>query len=122
MSESYAITDIDGYASVMRQTAAQEYSYDDNENLDEYITIAETHTIIGEHIIGYDEQNRPMISEEIHSQIFEKICAWIFNIGLSKLAGSNRIECAWCNESNQMIFWTSEIAQNDSKANIRNKD
>lgn len=114
----FSITDFDGYANSMRQVAAEEYGYDNDEDLDQYITLAEAKNIITDRPLNYDEENRPMISEDIHQTIFTEICEWIFNIGLAKLAAADKIECAWCIETNTMIFWKQDNAQNDTKPNF----
>jgi len=117
----YAITDLDGYVSQMRIEAVKAISDNyENENLDEYISMNEVVGIVDDHSLGIDEQNRYLLDEESNENIFNEITVWINNIGLAKLAGKNLVECAWDNETNQMVFWTKE-EENDKKKPTRRK-
>jgi hypothetical protein len=103
--EVYTINNLDGYAHEMRQLAAchinENYS---NENLDTYISLNETKSLIIENCNGYDDENNLILDKDGHESAFDSICNWIFGIGLVKLASDNQIDCAWDSEENRMVF------------------
>lgn len=124
-SENYAIIDLEGYASQMREAAASSIS--DNyhkENLDEYITLNQMIGLVKKECIGFDEFDRPVLDETTNEMIFEQAATWIHNVGLAKLAAKDLVECAWDAESNEMIFWTKEKEKNpnERKNKSRRKD
>lgn len=106
MSDIYAIVDLEGYAVEMRKAAAESLADNYNENLDEFITINQMINIIDEECVGYDETNRPLLDEDSNGNIFDSVVTWIYNVGLAKLAAKGLVECAWDNQTNEMIFWT----------------
>lgn len=108
MSELYAITDLDGYISQMREAAAKSICENTDDNLDDYISINQMVNLVKENCKGYDDENRPLLDEKSNEKIFEDAAIWIHDVGLAKLAGRDLIECAWDNESNEMVFWAKE--------------
>lgn len=102
---TFAITNLHGYAYDLRQTAADTLCPDNTSNIDEYINLNEMINLVKEKCLGFDDQDRPIINETVNEEIFEETSVWITNIGLSKLAGQDLIECAWDNKLNEMIFW-----------------
>jgi hypothetical protein len=124
MSEIYAINNLDGYASEMRELAAKNLSDNyTNDNLDDYITLSQIINLIKSECLGFDEHNRIILNEEINNNIFEKTSVWIFNSGLSKLASKNLVECAWDDNNYDMIFWASNSENNhESKSNTGRKN
>ena len=123
MSESvYAITDLEGYATKMRTLAAENISPDNNDNLDDYISIKEIISLVKEKCLGFDDNNRPLLDETSNEKIFEDVSVWIHSMGLVKLASKDLIDCAWDDTTNQMIFWpkTQEQILNDTKPRRKN--
>jgi hypothetical protein len=106
MSENYAIVDLDGYIQEMRLAAAESIAPENTDNLDEYISLNQMKSLVESWCIGHDNHNRPIINEESNINIFEDTVTWISNVGLAKLAAEGLLECAWDNESNDMIFWS----------------
>jgi hypothetical protein len=104
----YAIVDIHGYVSQMRDAAAKNISPDYDENLDEYISLDQMTNLVEEFCLGHDANNRPLLDEDTNEKIFEETSSWIHGVGLAKLAAKDLIECAWDNELNDMIFWNKE--------------
>lgn len=102
---TYSITNIDGFIETVRDGAARSISEKYTENLDDFISIGQIKNFIEEINIGTDDDGLPMITEDIFDDIFDYIRNTIYQVGLSKLAASNHIECAWDDESNQMVFW-----------------
>ena len=111
----YAITDTLGYASDMRKAAADHLCEDSSstEDLDNYISIDQIINIIEDESLGLDDENRYLLNEDINEKIFDTIAIWIHNVGMSKLAGQDLLECAWDAELNEMVFW----AKNNEQSN-----
>lgn len=105
MSEVYAITDLEGYATEMRTAAAKSLSADKSDNLDDYISIHQMINLVRSECVGYDHKDRPLLDENSNEQIYEKTVVWLHNVGLAKLAAKGLVECAWDNETNAMVFW-----------------
>jgi hypothetical protein len=118
MSELYAITNLDGYATDVRQAAAEYICDNFSDSLDNYITIDQITNLVYAYSHGQDVKNHPMISQEDNESIFEEVLTWIHNTGLAKLASLDRLECAWDNDLNEMIFWSKE---NSDEPNRNNK-
>lgn len=108
MSEVYAIVDLDGYAKEMREAAAKSLAESYDENLDEFITIPQMINLVKTECVGFDDDDRPLLDEDSNSKIYESTVTWIHNIGLAKLAAQGLIECAWDDNSNEMIFWANK--------------
>lgn len=107
----YSIIDLDGYAATIRDVAAQSFIENHSENLDDYITIDQVKGVILGYSLGQDGDGNHLISEEIFDHTCEDIREWIFNVGLSKLAAKGLVECAWDDESNEMVFWANNNEQ-----------
>jgi hypothetical protein len=126
MSEKvYAISNVSGYATQLREAAAKSICDSSTDNLDDYISINQLVALVKEKCIGFDDKNRPMLNETINEDIFHITTNWIHDVGLAKLAAKDLVECAWDDESNQMIFWSKETHQDDkpkSKRRRKRKD
>jgi hypothetical protein len=125
MSETYIITDLNGYVSQMREVVAQNICENyKNSNLDDYISISQIIELVKSECLGFDDNNRPILNEQINENIFEKISVWIYNASLSKLASQGFIECAWDNKRNEMIFWHPSNSEkpNESKSKSGRKN
>lgn len=119
--ELYAITNIEGYALEMRQAAAQSIVDDVKENLDDYINIHQMINLVKSECVGFDDNNRPLLNEDANAKIYESTIAWIHNVGLAKLAAKGLIECAWDNETNEMIFWANKEFGDTTTSNKKGK-
>ncbi len=119
--EFYAICDIDNYASEMREIAAKSLSEDCDDNLDDYISIKQIINLINSKCIDLDENDRPIINEDINEDIYESIVIWIHNVGLAKLAANDLIQCAWDDKLNEMIFWAKSEKTNEQQSRPSNK-
>ena len=108
MENTYSIVDLNGFATAIRQGAAESLSEKYNENLDEFISINQVINLVKSHSLGTDENNDHIINEDIFDNIFDEVRDWIYSIGISKLAASGSIECAWDDDSNEMVFWISD--------------
>lgn len=122
-NDFYAITDIDGYATQMRKAAGEFISKDNQDNLEEYISIGQIINLVNEHCLGYDDNDRPILDEETNEFLFESTVDWIHNVGLAKLASQGLVECAWDDKTNEMTFWTptkNKETKNESKSKRKN--
>lgn len=118
-NEVYAIVDLDGYASQMRDAAAKSLSENYTENLDDFITINQMINMVKTECVGFDDDDRPLLDEDTNEKIFENIAIWIHNVGLAKLAAQNLVECAWDSEINEMVFWKPEPKDVRTKKSTR---
>jgi len=121
-SQVYAITDVEGYVSQMREAAANNISENSSQdNLDNYISIDQMIGLVKSHCLGYDDNNHPLLNEENNQKIFEEASVWIHNVGLAKLAAEDLVECAWDDELNEMVFWHKETPKNDKPKRKRKR-
>lgn len=118
----YSIKDLDRYADAIRNEAATRYDSTEKNNLDEFITLNQIKTLVESHSLGLDENEDHIINEETHIEIVDEITNWIFNVGLAKLAASNKIECAWDNSLNDMVFWLSDNSNKKDPTNDTKSD
>jgi len=120
--EVYAITNIEGYVTQMREAAAASISENSSQDdLNDYISIDQMIGLVKTNCIGYDNQNHPLLDEETNQKIFEEATTWIHNIGLAKLAAQDLVECAWDDELNEMVFWHKETPKNDKPKRKRKR-
>jgi hypothetical protein len=121
MSEVYAIVDLQGYVTQMRDAAAKSISTDNTDNLDEYISLSQMTNLVEEFCLGHDDNDRPLLDEQTNEQIFEETAIWIHDIGLAKLAAQDLIECAWDANTNEMVFWAKETSKKEKKKNVKSR-
>lgn len=118
----YAVTDLQGYVSQMRNVAAESLSENsENDNLDSYISLDQMIGIVKSQSLGIDEESRYLLNEKANEKIFEEAAIWIHNVGLAKLAAKDLIECAWDDELNEMVFWSKESKQNEQPKRKRKR-
>lgn len=115
MSEVYAITNLEGYATQMRDAAAKSLNENHNDNLDDYISINQIVNLVKNECVGFDDEDCPLLDEDTNEKIFENTVEWIHNVGLAKLAAQDLVECAWDDKSNEMIFWVKEKRKSNAK-------
>jgi hypothetical protein len=103
--ESYSIIDLEGYAKAMRDGAASSFEKDYTENLDDFISIGQVINMIKKHNLGLDDEGNYLINEQIFDDVFNDIRDWLYGVGLAKLSSKGFVDCAWDDESNEMVFW-----------------
>lgn len=103
--DTYSIIDMNGYATAIRQGAASSFADKHDENLDDFISINQVIGLVEQHSLGQDEEGNHLINEETFDFIFEEVRVWIYEVGLAKLAAKGHVECAWDNDTNEMVFW-----------------
>ena len=106
----------------MRDGAASSFEKDYTENLDDFITIPQVINMIKENNLGLDDEGNYLINEDIFDDVFNNIRDRLYEVALAKLAAKGLIECAWDDESNEMVFWLgnkdkTSIAAKPSKDN-----
>jgi hypothetical protein len=116
----YAIVDLDGYATEIREAAAHTLAENNTDNLDDYITITQLVQMVRKNCCGFDDDNRPLLNEKTNEQIYESTITWIHNVALAKLAAQDLVECAWDDDANEMVFWSKET-KDDKPVKRRNK-
>ena len=81
----------------------KQYSY----QIDSLISVSQTEKLVRQYIEpGYNDEF--ILSDENYDLLCNTIKKWIYNSSLSLVASSGIIECAWEDESNEMIFWHPE--------------
>lgn len=118
-NEVYAITDLKGYVTEMREAAASSFCDSFEEDLDGYINLNQMMNLVKSECLGFDDENRPLLNEEANEKIYESTVTWIHNVGLAKLAAKDLVQCAWDSKNNEMIFWAKE---NDTNAKPKRKN
>ena len=109
--ETYSIVDLEGYANSIRESAAKSFTETYTENLDEFISIDQVIGLVKEHSVGKDEKDNYLITEENFNEIFEAVRDRLYTVGLSRLAAKGLVECAWDDETNEMVFWLSDAGK-----------
>lgn len=104
----YSITDLENYAIFLRDSVASSFSKDYTENLDEFISIEQVINLIKKRSLGVDVNGDLMIDADIFDSTFDDIRTWLYGVGLAKLSANGFIECAWDNDLNEMVFWSSD--------------
>lgn len=110
-NDTYIINDLTNLAISIRKNSALSFSGTYTENLDDFISIAQVENIIVQHT-DIDDDGNMIIDEDQYNTIFDEVSNWLFNIGLAKLAAEDKIQCAWDDENNCMIFWHNENDKN----------
>ena len=124
--ESYSIIDLEGFAKSLREGAASSFEENYTESLDTFISIGQVINLIKKNNLGLDEEGNYLINEQIFDDIFNDIRDWFYGVGLAKLAASGFVDCAWDNESNDMVFWLAsenkeKISSKPSQSNNESK-
>lgn len=115
--QTFSISDMTGFITTIRNNAAESICENYTEDLNEFITLPQVEQMVINKSIGQDETGCYLITEEIFDSIFEDIRDTIYQTGLAKLAASNKIECAWDDELNDMVFWLNSNNYGQQKIN-----
>lgn len=106
--EIFCIMNLEKYADFVRKKAAASFSENYKDDIDGFMTVAQAVDMVKENSLGTDEEKRYLIDDKSYEELFEAMKTRIYNAGLSKLAASGHLECAWDEEKNEMIFWSSK--------------
>lgn len=111
----YSIIDLDQYATSLRDAVAKTFKEEYSENLDEYISIQQIKGVIEGYSLGEDDDGQLLITEEVFNDIFDDVREWFYEVGVAKLAAKGVIECAWDDDSNEMVFWLPNKSQTQNE-------
>lgn len=115
--QNYSVIDLEGYARAMREAAAKSFADNYSENLDDFISITQVTNLIKKNSLGMDQEGYYIINKDILDIIFDTLRDWLYGVALAKLAAKGFVECAWDNDSNEMVFWLG----NENKTKISAK-
>ena len=105
MSEVYSILNMEEYARHIRKNAGLSFADTEHQNLDNFISIKQVCTIIADHSLGLDDNNRYLIDTNGYDIACDQVREQIYEVALCRLAARGSLECAWDNSANKMIFW-----------------
>lgn len=103
----YRIKDMDGLCSSIRKDVAKDLTGEKivhmtDLDLNEFITIQQIKNIIMNNCIVDDECI--LLNTDIYTKILEEVSSDMYGAALSKLAASDKIDVAWDDDLNEMIF------------------
>ncbi len=104
---NFAITDLETFSEIVRRNAAETLSEKYTENLDNFISINQIISLVKCRRLN-DDDGPVIINEGILSDLLEEISDIIYQVGLAKLCGEDKINCAWDSKKKTMVFWTKE--------------
>jgi len=107
MSNYLKIRNIRLFAKSIRKNVVMIFPRKYYYEVDNLISLFQTETLVRKYIEpGYNDEF--VLSDENYDLLCDEIKKWIYNSSLSLVASSGKIECAWDNESDEMIFWHPE--------------
>ena len=113
MDQAWSVVDLDKFSFELRLSVANSLSDEQNtDDLDQFISIKQINNLVESYSVGADEEGNCIITEDIFNDIFDEVTSWIHGVALAKLAAKNLLECAWDNESDEMIFWVPSNQKN----------
>lgn len=110
MKKTYSITDLDGYAKMIRDNAAggftsEDFGADDPES---FVSVGQVKSLVANTSLGKDEHGQYIVNDEIFGSTYDEICNMIFGVGLSKLASKGHLDVSFNNQINEFEFMLSE--------------
>lgn len=102
---TFSITNLNDFAKILRKNAYEHLSMTNVKNYDEFITLTEVMKLVSVSGIGLDDDHNIIINEDILEQLINDVSEWICDISLSKLCGADKMDCAWDDVANEMVFW-----------------
>ena len=107
MNNYLTIRNIKLFTKSIRKNTIMVFPRSYHYQVDRLISLAQTESLVREYVeAGYNDEF--IISGENYDHLCDEIKKWIYNSSLSQVASSGKIECAWDNDSNEMIFWHLE--------------
>ena len=107
MSNYLTIKNIKLFTKSIRKNVIMIFPRSYHHQVDNLISLAQAENLVRQYIEpGYNDEF--IISDENYDLLCDEIKKWIYNSSLSQVASSGKIECAWDNDSNEMIFWHPE--------------
>lgn len=118
---SLTIDNMNTFCSSVRKNAALAMCARDEEEiseitqkqqteLNELISLGQIKSLVLEKKLGLcDVSGKVIINDDIFEEIFSDVSQIIYGFALCKLAAEDKVECAWDDENNEMIFWTKSL-------------
>jgi hypothetical protein len=107
MSEQYQIINLEKYADFVRKKAARSFAENYEDDVNTFVTLNQTISMIKENSIGKDEEGKYLMDDSSYENLFVALKLRIYNSGLSKLASQGKLECAWDDDKDNMVFWSA---------------
>ena len=92
------------FAESIRKNVAMIFPRSYYSNIDSLISVDQTEILVQKYLEPAYEDGF-IINEKNYAYLFTEIKKWIYNRSLSKVASSGKIECAWDEKNNEMVFW-----------------
>lgn len=109
--DTFVITNIEDFATILIRNATEELSLDvaktNNVNPPLMSTNSIKH-IISKYTFDLDANYNPILKTDVMEDLFDEVCEYMFQVHLAKLCGEDKIECAWDDDSNEMVFWSKQ--------------
>jgi len=123
MSEMITIKNMDTFCRSVRKNAAlamyagaeedsAEITEKQLEELNEYISLPQIESLVQEKKLG-TSKGKVLISDDIFEEIFSDVSQIIYGFALCKLAAQDKVDCAWDDENNEMVFWSKSLDRKD---------
>jgi len=107
MSNYIKIRNLKLFTKSIRKNVAMVFPRKYYYEVDSLISLSQTEQLVRKYIEpGYNDEF--VLSDENYDLLCDEIKKWIYNSSLSLVASSGKIECAWDDESDEMIFWHPE--------------
>lgn len=107
MSNYFNIRNIKLFTQSVRKNVVMIFPRSYFYQVDNLISLNQTENLVRKYIEpGYNDEF--IISETNYNYLCTEIQKWIYNSSLNLVASSGKIECAWDDDSNEMIFWHPE--------------
>ena len=106
---TFVVTNTNDFATILRRNVVEELSLaKEYKNLDELISIPQILQMITKYTLGLDEDRNPILNEDIDTDLFDEALEYVSQIHLCKLCAADKLQCAWDDESNEMVFWADK--------------
>lgn len=118
MKKTYSITDLDGYAKVIRDNAAGGFTSEDfgADNPDDFISVGQVKSLIISTSLGKNNEDQYIINDEVYNNTYDTVCGMIFGVGLCKLASRGHIDVYYNSEIDQFEFTLTEQGAKEAKS------
>jgi len=108
---TFVITNIEDFATIVIRNATEELSLNTEKTGDVHKQLISNDSIkhiICKYTLGLDSDDNPILNTDAMEDLFDEVCEYMFQVHLAKLCGEDKIECAWDDDSNEMVFWSKQ--------------
>ena len=110
----YEIKNLTTFSKGVGKAVAEDLDIKTNE-LSDYISVKNVKGIARQFCVYNKHRKKYIASEKILESIVDETRNWILGLQLARECGSNKLECAWDNERDCMIFWKNKERGNDAQ-------